>query len=89
MEKRLPSGHYICLEFVSNPLSPDAAPYVGLCGLGFNHKIWVDGFSPQNARDASDYFTKLFDTLAQAEESVFTAILNLYPPTPDWFIPTH
>ena len=89
MEKRLPSGHYICLEFVSNPLSPDADPYVGLCGLGFNHKIWVDGFSPQNSRDASDYFTKLFDTLAQAEESVFTAILNLYPPTPDWFIPTH
>ena len=89
MEKRLPSGHYICLEFVSNPLSPDADPYVGLCGLGFNHEIWVDGFSPQNSRDASDYFTKLFDTLAQAEESVFTAILNLYPPTPDWFITTH
>ena len=89
MEKRLPSGHYICLEFVSNPLSPDADPYVKLCGLGFNLEIWADGFSPQNSRDASDYFTKLFDTLAQAEESVFTAILNLYPPTPDWFIPTH
>ena len=89
MEKRLPSGHYICLECVSNPMSPDADPYVGLCGLGFNHEIWVDGFSPQNSRDASDYFTKLFDTLAQAEESVFPAILDLYPNTPDWFIPTH
>ena len=89
MEKKLPSGHYICLEFVSNPLSPDADPYVGLCGLGFNHEIWVDGFSPQNSRDASDYFTKLFDTLAQAEETVFAAILDLYPNTPDWFMPTH
>ncbi len=89
MEKKLPNGHYICLEFVSNPLSPDADPYVKLCGLGFNHEIWVDGFSPQNSRDASDYFTKLFDTLAQAEESVFAAIFDLYPHTPDWFMPTH
>ena len=89
LEKKLSNGHYICLEFVSNPLSPDADPYVKLCGLGFNHEIWVDGFSPQNSRDASDYFTKLFDTLAQAEESVFAAILDLYPNTPDWFIPTH
>ena len=89
LEKRLSNGHYICLEFVSNPLSPDADPYVKLCGLGFNHKIWADGFSPKNSRDASDYFTKLFDTLAQAEESIFPAILDLYPNTPDWFIPTH
>ena len=89
MEKKLPNGHYICLEFVSNPLSPDADPYVKLCGLGFNHEIWADGFSPQNSRDASDYFTKLFDTLAQAEKTVFAAILELYPSTPDWFMPTH
>ena len=89
LEKKLSNGHYICLEFVSNPLSPDADPYVKLCGLGFDHEIWVDGFSPQNARDASDYFTKLFDTLAQAEKTVFAAILNLYPNTPDWFMPTH
>ena len=89
LEKKLPSGHYICLEFVSNPLSPDADPYVKLCGLGFNHEIWIDGFSPQNGQDAADYFTKLFDTLAQAEASVFPAILELYPTTPDWFVPTH
>ena len=89
MEKRLQDGHYICLEFVSNPLSPDADPYVKLCGLGFNHEIWVDGFSPQNSLDASDYFTKLFDTLAEAEQNVFPAILDLYPPTPNWFMPTH
>lgn len=89
LEKKLPNGHYICLEFVSNPLSPDADPYVKLCGLGFNHEIWIDGFSPQNGQDAADYFTKLFDTLAQAEASVFPAILELYPTTPDWFVPTH
>ena len=89
LEKKLSNGHYICLEFVSNPLSPDADPYVKLCGLGFNHEIWVDGFSPQNTQDASDYFTKLFDTLAQAEKTVFSAILDLYPQTPDWFMPTH
>ena len=89
LEKKLSNGHYICLEFVSNPLSPDADPYVKLCGLGFNHEIWVDGFSPQNSRDTSDYFTKLFDTLAQAEKTVFAAILDLYPNTPDWFMPTH
>jgi len=89
LEKKLSNGHYICLEFVSNPLSPDADPYVKLCGLGFNHEIWVDGFSPQNSRDAFDYFTKLFDTLAQAETTVFASILDLYPSTPDWFMPTH
>ena len=89
LEKKLSNGHYICLEFVSNPLSPDADPYVKLCGLGFNHEIWIDGFSPQNSRDASDYFTKLFEILAQAEETVFAAILDLYPNTPDWFMPTH
>lgn len=89
LEKKLSNGHYICLEFVSNPLSPDADPYVKLCGLGFNHEIWIDGFSPQNSRDASDYFTKLFEMLAQAEETVFAAILDLYPNTPDWFMPTH
>lgn len=89
LEKKLSNGHYICLEFVSNPLSPDADPYVKLCGLGFNHEIWADGFGPQNSRDASDYFTKLFDTLAQAEQSMFPAILDLYPNTPDWFMPTH
>lgn len=89
MEKQLPNGHYICLEFVSNPSSPDADPFVKLCGLGFNHEIWDDGFSPQNPRDASEYFSKLFDTLAQAEQTVFPAILDLYPPSPDWFVPAH
>ncbi len=89
LEKKLSSGHYICIEFASNPLSPDADPYVKLCGLGFNHEIWADGFSPQNPQDASKYFTKLFETLAQAEKSVFPAVLDLYPDTPNWFIPTH
>ena len=88
MEKKLPNGHYICLEFVSAPLSADADPIVSLCGLGFEHKIWTDGFSPQNPRDASEYFTKLFDVLSLAESTVFPAILDLYPPSPDWFIPT-
>lgn len=88
LEKKLTNGHYICLEFVSSPSCPCADPYVTLCGLGFTHKIWADGFSPQNSRDASDYFTKLFDTLALAEKTVFEAILDLYPQTPDWFIPT-
>lgn len=89
LEKKLPGGHYICLEFVSNPLSADADPFVNLCGLGFKHRIWVDGFSPQNPRDAAEYFTQLFDVLAKAEQSVFPAILDLYPPTPDWFKPAH
>lgn len=89
LEKRLSNGHYICLEFVSNPLSPDADPYIKLCGLGFNHEIWADGFSPQNTQDASDYFTTLFETLAQAEKTVFAPILELYPSTPDWFMPPH
>lgn len=89
MEKKLPSGHYICLEFASAPSSPSADPYVSLCGLGFKHEIWRDGFGPQNSRDAPEYFTKLFDTLAEAEKSVFPAILDLYPNTPDWFMPAH
>lgn len=89
MEKKLPEGHYICLEFASNPHSPDADPYISLCGLGFQHKIWMDGFSPQNPTDASAYFTKLFDTLAEAEQTLFPSIWKLYPATPDWFVPTH
>ena len=89
MEKRLPGGHYVCLEFVSNPLSPDADPYVNLCGLGFKHEIWIDGFSPQNPKDACEYLTRLFEVLAEAENTVFREILDLYPETPHWFIPTH
>lgn len=89
LEKKLSNGHYICLEFVSNPSSPDADPFVNLCGLGFHHQIWADGFSPQNARDASEYFTRLFEVLSMAEKTIFPAILNLYPNSPDWFIPTH
>lgn len=89
LEKKLPNGHYICLEFVSDPSCSAADPYVKLTGIGFSHEIWADGFGPQNMQDADDYFTKLFDTLALAEVSVFPAILDLYPTTPDWFVPTH
>ena len=89
LEKKLSNGHCICLEFVSNPMSPNADPFVNLCGLGFKYKIWGDGFTPQNPRDASEYLTRLFDVLAEAEQAVFPAILDLYPSTPDWFMPTH
>lgn len=89
LEKKLSNGHYICLEFTSNPLSPDADPYVSLCGLGFHHRIWSDGFSPQNPQDASAYFAKLFDVLSLAENAVFPAILDLYPNSPNWFMPMH
>lgn len=89
LEKQLPNGHYICLEIVSNPHSPDADPNISLCGLGFNHDIWADGFTPQNSRDASEYLSTLFRVLAEAERAVFPPILNLYPPTPEWFMPTH
>ncbi|MBP3412508.1 MAG: hypothetical protein J6K89_04545 [Oscillospiraceae bacterium] len=87
MEKRLTRGHFIYLEFVSNPHCPSADPVVSLRGLNFDHPIWGDGFAPQNPTDAAWYFTKLFDTLAQAEEGLFPAILNLYPPTPQWYSP--
>lgn len=89
MERHLPSGHYICLEFVSSPRNSDADPYVYLFGLGFHHRIWADGFCPQNPQDATEYFTKLFEILAEAEKSVFPAILDLYPTTPDWFVPAY
>lgn len=89
LDKRLPDGHWICLEFLSNPLSPDADPFVTLCGLGFRYEILSDGFSPQNPRDACEYLTRLFDVLAEAEQTVFPAILNLYPATPNWFMPAH
>ena len=89
LEKKLPNGHYICLEFATNPSSPDADPFVNLCGLGFKHAIWDDGFGPQNPQDASAYFTKLFEVLSLAERTVFPAILDLYPPTPEWFVPSH
>lgn len=68
MEKKLPGGHYVCLAFVSSPDEPAVDPFIKLCGLGFRHEIWVDGFEPQNPRDAEHYFTRLFDTLATAEK---------------------
>ena len=89
MEKKLPDGHYVCLEFVSSPDDPAADPFVSLYGLGFRHEIWVAGFDPQNSKDAEHYFTRLFDTLATAEKTVFPAILDCYPATPDWFLPSH
>lgn len=89
LQKKLPGGHYICLEFVSNPAAPTADPYVSLCGLGFRHEVWCSGFCPQNAREAAAYLTHFFETLDEAEKTVFSAILDLYPPTPDWFMPAH
>jgi hypothetical protein len=89
MEKKLPGGHCACLEFVSSPDDPAADPFVNLCGLGFRHEIWADGFAPQNPKEAEHYFTRLFDTLATAEKTVFPAILDCYPATPDWFVPSH
>ena len=88
LKKRLANGHYICLEFVSEPNNPGADPGVYLCGLGFRYEIWYDGFYPQNPHDASDYFTRLFDVLAEVEQTVFSAVLDLYPTTPGWFVPT-
>ena len=41
------------------------------------------------AKEAEYYFTRLFDTLSTAEKTVFPAILDCYPATPDWFVPSH
>lgn len=89
LEKKLPNGHYITLEFVSNPQYPCADPFINLCGLGFNHKIWVGKFKPQDPQDTKAYLTGFFEVLAEVEKAVLPAILDLYPPTPDWFMPTH
>jgi len=89
LEKKLPNGHYINLEFVSNPRFPSADPFVNLCGLGFNHQIWAGDFKPQNLQDIKNYLTQFFEVLSKAENTVLPAILDLYPNTPDWFIPTH
>ncbi len=89
MEKKLPGGHYLCLDFVSSPSTPRADPCISLCGLGFKLDIWAADFIPQNTQQLSDYLTQLFDCLAEAEQTIFPAILDLYPPTPDWFMPTH
>ncbi|MBQ9083475.1 MAG: hypothetical protein IJY28_08255 [Clostridia bacterium] len=89
MEKRLPGGHCLCLDFVSSPSIPRADPCISLCGLGFRHDIWAADFIPQNTQHFSDYLTQLFDCLAEAEQTVFPALLDLYPQTPDWFVPAH
>lgn len=89
LEKKLPNGHYINLEFVSNPRYPCADPFVNLCGLGFNHQIWIGDFKPQNPQDIKNYLTEFFEALSEAENTVLPAILDLYPNTPDWFMPTH
>ena len=85
--KKLPNGHYILVEFASMPMSRSADPTVFLTGLGFQYIIWCDGFEAQNLTDAHFYFSKLFETLAAAEETIFAQILEAYPPTPSWFIP--
>lgn len=87
LHKKLPGGHFSYLELVSAPTSGDADLYVSLCGLGFKHEIWVGSFHPRPPQDASEYFTHLFNVLTEAEETVFPPILELYPPTPPWFMP--
>ena len=89
LEKKLSGGHYISLEFVSNPRFPSADPFVNLCGLGFNHQIWFGNFTPHNPQDIKNYLTTFFEVLAEAERTVIPAILDLYPNTPDWFVPIH
>lgn len=89
LEKKLPNGHYINLEFVSNPRFPGADPFVHLCGLGFKHQIWIGDFKPQNPQDMKNYLTALFEVLSEAENTVLPSILDLYPDTPDWFMNTH
>lgn len=89
LEKKLPEGHYICLEFVSNPRCPGADPFVTLRGLGFSHPVWKSHFHPRDAKDAREYLTAFFETLSEAEKTLFPAILDPYPGTPDWFRPSH
>lgn len=89
LEKKLPDGHYVCLEFVSNPRCPGADPFITLRGLGFDHPVWKSHFHPRSAKDAGEYLTTLFEALAEAENALFPAILEPYPPTPDWFTPVH
>ena len=45
MEKRLVNGHYVCLEFVSNPDSPDAVICIGH-RITLSAQTQVDGLSP-------------------------------------------
>ena len=89
VRKKLPGGHYVCVELESSPSFPSADPGVSLCGLGFEHEIWGSTFSPRNARETTEYLTEFFQTLAQAEEAVFGDILKNYPDTPDWYLPVH
>lgn len=89
LEKRLPDGHYVCLEFVSNPRCPGADPFITLRGLGFDHPVWRSHFHPRSAKDAGEFLTTLFEALEEAENTLFPVILEPYPPTPDWFTPVH
>jgi hypothetical protein len=88
-QKKLPGGHYVCVELESSPTFPAADPGVSLYGLGFRHEIWSDIFRPQNAGVTSDYLNAFFQTLARAEETVFAEILKEYSDTPDWYLPVH
>lgn len=88
-QKKLPSGHYVCVELESSPSLPGADPGVSLCGLGFRHEIWCSTFAPRNAAETAEYLNQFFRTLAQAEATVFADILKEYPDTPDWYLPVH
>ena len=88
-QKKLPGGHYVCVELESSPSLPSADPSVSLCGLGFQHEIWCSTFAPRNAAETAEYLNQFFRTLAQAEATVFADILKEYPDTPDWYLPVH
>ena len=87
LEKKLPNGHYIALEFVSHPRFPCADPCIELCGLGFRHEIWKGSFAPVNSKDTTAYLSRFFETLEEAEQTLLPAIADLYPDTPHWFVP--
>lgn len=87
LQKRLPGGHYVCVEFVSHPRVPCADPFVVLQGIGFRHSVLQGHFCPRNIQEAEEYLKAFFPVLADAEKTLFQAALEAYPPTPEWFVP--
>lgn len=83
LEKKVPNGHKIRLELVCEPRSHQIDPHIVLSGLGFEHNIPSNSFTPQNSQQSLSIF---FEVLRQAEQTMVPSIFDLYPPTPDWFV---
>ncbi len=87
MQKRTENGHYIRLDVDIGKYSQEANLAISFTGLGFDHRLFYIGTTPETQTEAAEYLSQWFSVLSAAEKDVFPALDAHYPPTPEWFVP--